>query len=107
MANKKQKAENLKEISIKNVSAKDEHIPVAVPVEKEELSIEDANERVAGYCQWAVGQDGCYIPTFTSTKSVPPGVYEIQQNNQGYFLQKQKIVLSDNILELPLDVMQE
>lgn len=75
--------------------------------EKNEVSLEDAAERMAGYCQWAVGQDGCYIPTFTSTKSVPPGVYEIHQNNQGYFLQKQKVVLSDNILELPIPVMQE
>jgi len=73
----------------------------------EKISIEDAAEKVIGYCQWAVGQDGCYIPTFTSTKSVPAGVYEIQRNNNGYFLQKQKVVLSDNILQLPIEQMQE
>ena len=75
--------------------------------EKKELSIEDASEKVLGYCQWAVGQDGCYIPTFTSTKSVPCGVFEIHRSQNGYFLQKQKVVLSDNILQLPIPEMEE
>lgn len=80
---------------------------VKMDVEKSEVSLEDAAEKAMGYCQWAVGQDGCYIPTFTSTKEVPPGVYEIHQSQQGYFLQKQKVVLSDNIMQLPIDEMKE
>ena len=72
----------------------------------------DANDAIivsnTGYCQWAVGQDGTYMPTFTSIKTIPPGVYEIKKTNQGqFFLQKQRNVLSDNILELPMKEMGE
>lgn len=91
--------------SKKIVTLSDEKIPT--PDDTKEISIEDAAERAMGYCQWAVGQDGCYIPTFTSTPTIPAGVYEIQRNNQGFFLQRQKVVLSDNILQLPIPQMKE
>lgn len=88
--------------------ASESTVTLEAPVEtKKEISLEDSAERVMGYCQWAVGQDGCYIPTFTSTGSVPAGVYEICRNNNGYFLQRQKVVLSDNILQLPIPEMKE
>lgn len=70
-------------------------------------TLEEANDKVNGYCQWAVMQDGCYAPTFVTTENIPSGVYEIQRNNQGYFLQKQKMVLSDNIINLPMPEMTE
>lgn len=57
----------------------------------------------SGYMQWAVNENGAYIPTFKTSKKVPPGVYEICSSPQlGYYLVQQKVVLSDNILELPI-----
>jgi len=92
---------------MKKMSKKNGEQPILGLEEKETISLEDAAERAMGYCQWAVGQDGCYLPTFTSTPKVPPGVYEIHHNQQGFFLQKQKTVLGDNLLELPIEEMQE
>lgn len=85
-----------------------EEIEAPEELKKKEISIEDAAEKMAGYCQWAVGQDGCYFPTFTTTGKTPPGVYEILNDpNKGYYLQRQKVVLSDSIMELPIDEMKE
>jgi SpoVK/Ycf46/Vps4 family AAA+-type ATPase len=60
-----------------------------------------------GYEQWAIAQDGTYWPTFDTTKKVPPGVYEIHSSSQGMYLKKQRFVLSDTVLELPMPVSQE
>jgi len=74
---------------------------------KTRISLEaDMGEKI-GYCQWGIAMDGCYRPSFPSTPNVPDGVYEIGKDNSGMFLQRQKIVLSDNILQLPIPQMQE
>lgn len=73
----------------------------------DKISVEEASEKVNGYCQWALGQDGCFVPSFMSSKEIPAGVFEICQNNNGYYLQQQKVVLSDNILKLPIEEMNE
>ena len=72
-------------------------------VEKEEAVAPEADEVASGYIQWAVNENGSYIPTFKTTQKVPPGVYEISHNpNVGYYLIKQKVVMSDTVLELPI-----
>lgn len=99
------------EKAMSNKLKKEETIDAEVSLidkKTEDTSLEDAAEKVMGYCQWAVGQDGCYFPTFTSTDRVPAGVYEIHNDpHKGYFLQRQKNVLGDNLLELPIPEMQE
>lgn len=63
-----------------------------------------------GFCKWAIGQDGSYIPTFESVYTVPSGVYEIMSSqNIGLFLKKQKLVSTDpeSVLKLPMPQMQE
>ncbi len=64
------------------------------------------NESI-GYCQWGVAQNGTYRPAYNSVSNVPSGVYEIHDDQNGIFIQKQKVVLSDNILKLPMPVMDE
>jgi len=72
----------------------------------------EASEAIAvsqsGYTQWAVNENGAYIPTFKTTKKVPAGVYDIASSpNIGMYLVKQKVILSDNILELPIKEQSE
>lgn len=77
--------------------------------EKEESS-EGIQVSSTGFCKWAIGQDGSYIPTFESVYTIPSGVYEIMSSpNIGLFLKKQKIIATDanNILQLPMPQMQE
>jgi AAA+ superfamily predicted ATPase len=75
--------------------------------ETTEVTNEQAVESALGYSQWAVQMDGCYRPTFNTVKLTPAGVYEINQDNNGYYIQKQKVILSDNIMRLPMEQMNE
>ncbi len=64
-------------------------------------------EESIGYCQWGVAQNGTYRPAYKSVKNVPSGVYELHSDNNGIFIQQQRVVLSDNILKLPMPIMEE
>lgn len=88
---------------------KDAPAEVEKIVEKVDTQDEDAiGVSANGYIQWAVNENGAYIPTFKTTKKVPPGVYEIMNSPQiGYYLVKQKVIHSDTILELPIKEPQE
>jgi AAA+ superfamily predicted ATPase len=78
------------------------------PLKEEEKDSNVIAVSESGYMQWAVNENGAYIPTFKTTKKVPPGVYEISSSpNIGYFLVKQNIILSDSVLELPIKEPQE
>lgn len=54
-----------------------------------------------GYSQWAMHQGGKYTPTMPTTKSIPPGFYEVSLDPSiGVYLQK-KNVTTDELYELP------
>jgi hypothetical protein len=60
-----------------------------------------------GYMQWSVGSNGKYIPCFKTTKKVPPGMYELNYSQElGFYIQKQSH-FSDDLLELPIEEINE
>jgi len=60
-----------------------------------------------GYNQWAVHPGGKFSPTMPTEKKIPPGFYELGQDNQiGFYLQKKKITL-DELYQLPSDELQD
>jgi len=60
-----------------------------------------------GYNQWAVHPGGKFSPTMPTEKKIPPGFYELGQDNQiGFYLQRKKITL-DELYQLPSDELQD
>lgn len=60
-----------------------------------------------GYNQWAVHSGGKFSPTMPTEKKIPPGFYELGQDNQiGFYLQNKKITL-DELYQLPSDELQD
>ncbi len=66
---------------------------------------EEAAEKIEmdnSYKQWSVGENGQFIPCFSTVQKVPPGIYEMKMtHNLGFHIQKQSS-LSDDIIELPM-----
>jgi len=61
----------------------------------------------SGYNQWAVHPGGKFSPTMPTEKKIPPGFYELGQDNQiGFYLQRKKITL-DELYQLPSDELQD
>lgn len=52
------------------------------------------------FSQWQVGTNGKYRAAARTVPSLHPGVYKVQQDDAGLFLQLQNVI-SDNIVELP------
>jgi len=52
------------------------------------------------YSQWQVGPNGKYRAAARTVAKLPSGVYKIEQDDGGLFLQLQNVI-SDNIVELP------
>jgi SpoVK/Ycf46/Vps4 family AAA+-type ATPase len=52
------------------------------------------------YSQWQVGPNGKFRAAAQTIPSLHPGVYKVQQDDNGIFLQLQNVI-SDNIVELP------
>lgn len=52
------------------------------------------------YSQWQVGPNGKFRPAAQTIAKLHPGVYKIEQDEIGLFLQSQTLI-SDNIVELP------
>lgn len=59
------------------------------------------------YKQWSVGENGKYIPCFSTVPKVPPGIYEMRlTNNLGFHIERQAH-LSDDLMELPMSETKE
>ena len=52
------------------------------------------------YSQWQVGPNGKYRAAARTVANLPSGVYKIEQDDAGLYLQLQNVI-SDNIVELP------
>ncbi len=75
--------------------------PMAEKTETEAMAYENS------YMQWSVGENGKYIPCFKTISKVPPGIYELRMSNSiGFYIEKQNNI-SDDLLNLPIDEIQE
>jgi len=73
----------------------------------EETTEEISKKTGNSYIQWSVGENGKYIPCFRTVPEVPAGVYELKHNNQlGFYIEKQNSI-SDDLLSLPMDEVEE
>ena len=62
--------------------------------------ISSKTETDMDYSQWQVGPNGKYRAAARTVANLPSGVYKIEQDDAGLFLQLQNVI-SDNIVELP------
>jgi len=70
--------------------------------------IRKGKKYATGVCQWSVHGESTFSPSPSVIKSVPAGVYKVQYSQQlGYYLAKQKVVLSDELLDLPVHEIRE
>lgn len=70
----------------------------ASPVPNTKIS--SKTETDMDYSQWQVGPNGKYRAAARTVANLPAGVYKIEQDDSGLFLQLQNVI-SDNIVELP------
>ena len=63
-------------------------------------SISSKTETDMDYSQWQVGANGKYRAAARTVANLPSGVYKIEQDDAGLYLQLQNVI-SDNIVELP------
>ena len=76
---------------------------IEAAIDPTQFSAENTVGTTDKYVQWSVGKDGAFFPCFSTTTSIPPGVYlPSYSQDAGYFLKKQHKVLSDDLLELPI-----
>lgn len=72
------------------------------------LQTNEASEGENHFKQWSLAGNGTYIPCFETAEAAPAGVYQIRASDRhGLYMKKQKIVLTDNLLELPITESQE
>jgi AAA+ superfamily predicted ATPase len=69
------------------------------PVPKN-TTISSKTETDMDYSQWQVGPNGKYRAAARTVANLPSGVYKIEQDDNGLYLQLQAVI-SDNIVELP------
>jgi hypothetical protein len=62
--------------------------------------ISQKTETDMDYSQWQVGPNGKYRAAARTVANLPSGVYKIEQDDAGLYLQLQNVI-SDNIVELP------
>ena len=62
--------------------------------------ISSKTETDMDYSQWQVGPNGKYRAAARTVANLPSGVYKIEQDEAGLYLQLQNVI-SDNIVELP------
>ena len=62
--------------------------------------ISQKTETDMDYSQWQVGPNGKYRAAARTVANLPEGVYKIEQDDSGLYLQLQNVI-SDNIVELP------
>jgi len=69
--------------------------------------IEESAQNVSGeLTQWAIGNGGTFIACTSTTKSLPAGMYSLNQTNQGLYFIKQNIE-TDDLLYFPGSDLQE
>jgi AAA+ superfamily predicted ATPase len=73
----------------------------------DELIVPNPNTKISSktetdmdYSQWQVGPNGKYRAAARTVANLPSGVYKIEQDESGLYLQLQDVI-SDNIVELP------
>jgi ATPase family associated with various cellular activities (AAA) len=76
----------------------DESYPV--PTSKRMAKISQKTDTDMDYSQWQVGANGKFRAAAQTIPHLHPGVYKIDQDDMGPFLQLQTVI-SDNIVELP------
>jgi len=77
---------------------------------EEEKTDRQSNKKTVNddMCQWAVHGNEIYVATPRVSKKISAGVYQIYQSQQwGLYIQQQKAILSDEIIDLPIKEIQE
>jgi SpoVK/Ycf46/Vps4 family AAA+-type ATPase len=67
---------------------------------KRMAKISQSKDTDLDYSQWQVGPNGLFRAAAQTIKKLHPGVYKVDQDDRGLFLQLQNVI-SDNIVSLP------
>ena len=78
----------------------DDEYPTSMIRNRASNKISQKTETDMDYSQWQVGPNGKFRPAAKTIPHLHPGVYKVEQDDLGPYLQLQTVI-SDNIVELP------